>query len=495
MKPLGTITLHLPFVDSGTKQTIMELMKSAQNYSNFSKRLTDRVCSSKARNLEVFSAVHHSTHLYDYDSLDKIARNYSDLSIIQPNLYFAGSYLRGKDQWVKARKVADQVFESTDNLWIKFEMLMSKLKVDVFDFTSESKTHDTVGKLESILKENSELQCLEYRYFDTMAQLAKNEGNHEEAIRCNDKALELSREYCDEFVEGHLHRIKASLIQRADHQLARQLLFVSKDILTSLGDKVGLSNVLHQLGLNNAIRGEYNSAIEYSLQAIRNRESLGMPYGMSASNLAVLFNAAGDYDNGLTWAELAEAEFANQVSQLPRAKLEIAWALAGQGKIDKAKAIVDGTREDILRSGIEPLLAQHYFTTGLVEFAETDYFAASVSFEKAYDINRRLGRAILDSVCLYYLAKTEVISLEVDETNRDADSSGHWLRLLEEIAESKDLPGIKAQVILLNAHHRMKQGRYEEARTMIDQVIQVAEQASMTFLHQESEDLMRKLNH
>ncbi|MHA1906829.1 MAG: hypothetical protein ACW98Y_06020 [Candidatus Thorarchaeota archaeon] len=494
MKPLGTITIYLPFVDSETKQLILKIMEDAENYSDFSKRLAKHVCTTDVSDLSAFFAIHHAMQLYDYPSLDELAQKYADLKLVQPILYFATSYLGGKAQWDKARDVAEEIFESTENLWFKFEMLFTKLSVDVFDFTSDAKTHETVERMESLLKENSELQCFEYRFRDVMAQFARIEGNHEEAIRRTELALNLSQESQDTFREAHLHRIRATLIQRADHHLANELLHLSMDIMKSLGDEVGLGNVLHQLGIVSAIRGEYNSAISYSLQAIKYREIQGMPFGILASNLAIIFNAAGDYENGLSWAELAEEELTQQTPNLLRAKLAKAWSLACKGKLDEVNSIINDTREDIFRSGIDSLLAQHYFTTGLMEFSEKEYSVASSSFEQAYDMNRRLGRAILDTVCLYYLARTEVCSFDVDDSNRNNESSGSWLRLVEEIAESRDLEGVKAQSLLLYARLRMKQGRYDEARVFLSKVEQFAEQSSMTFLEHEFQVLLRKMN-
>jgi len=108
METLGTITVYLPFVESITKRIVMETMQNAVHYRDFTKRLCDFSCSEEVPDLLVFTAVHHATSLYDYESLDKIANKYGNLSIIQPELYFAGSYLSGKVQWDKARAAAGQ---------------------------------------------------------------------------------------------------------------------------------------------------------------------------------------------------------------------------------------------------------------------------------------------------------------------------------------------------------------------------------------------------
>ncbi|MFW9849139.1 MAG: hypothetical protein ACFFF4_08360 [Candidatus Thorarchaeota archaeon] len=494
MKPLGTITIYLPFVDAETKQLNLELMEKAENYSNFSKQLTKYSCSQTVNELSVYLTVHHAMQLYDFVSLDELAKRYADVKIIQPSLYFATSYLGNKPQWEKARKVADEMYQFSDSDWIKFEMLYRRLSLDVFNFSPDLKSHESIEKIEDLLKENPELKCFEYRFHDLMAQLARVEGNHEEAIRRTDIALKLAQSMSDEYTEAHLHRIKAQLIQRADHKLAEEHLRIAQSIIEDLGDEVGRGNVLHQLGVINAVRGQYNSAIEYSLEAIRNRERLQLPFGILASNMATLYNAAGDYENGLSWAELAEEELSQQSINFLRARLVKAWSIACRGKVDEAKSIVDETRENILRSGMEPLLAQYYFTSGLIEFAQKDYSLASSSFEQAYDINRRLGRAILDTVCLYYLARCEVISAIVDDGNRDADTSGHWLRLLEEVAESKDLSGIKAQSILLYSQFRLKQGRMNEAKTLLQKIDQYSQESGMKFLQNELRYLKAKLN-
>ena len=495
MKSLGTVTVYLPFVDSITKQMVMDTMQNALHYRDFSRRMGNLCSSTEVPDLFVFTTVHHATSLYDYDALDKVAREYGDLSIIQPNLYFAGSYLSGKVQWDKARAAAEKIFLSTDIPWIKLEMLLNQLKFEVFDFTGSLKTHDVIELIGALMNEHAELSSLEYRLYDSLSHLSRIEGNLEEAIRCADKALVLARKIGDDFSEGHLLRTKAFLIQRSDHILARDYLNIAKGILTPLGDDVGITNILHQLGLVDAIRGEYDSAIEFSLQAIKNGEILGMPIGILSSNLSTLYNAAGDHESGNTWAELAEVELADQNSHLPRAKLSKAWSLVHQGKLDTATSVVDETKDTILKSGIEHHLAQMYFVEGLIEFADADCSAAISSFEKAYDINRRLGRVIMDTVCLHNLAKAEIYALDVDDSNRDAEFSGHWLRLFEEHSESKDMPGINGQAQLLKAQLRIKQVRYEEARRLLKQVDTLSAQRGMAFLKGESSKILEALDH
>ncbi len=485
MKPLGTITQYFPLVQAYIRQSLECILEQSRDYRDFTAKLCTHVCTNDSDEMLVFFSAYHANNLHMFEQLQQISREYGALKIIQPILYEAESMLGNRVQWNKVRDSADNILRLGPSEWISIEMLLAKLRADIFDFRNREETQNTIDQLKDLLKRRPDLGFLRTRFFDTLSHLSQVEGDHVRALKWNRRALHSVKSCRDRHELSQILRQRAHLIQRRNWEEAHELLLSSQRILEELGDPIGASNALHELSIIDAIRGEYDRAITRSLQVVQTREKFAMPMGGLAINLSIIYNAAEYFDAALAWSEMAEEECPPDSTDWVRARFSQVWALVGKGEGERAVELLYSARERALKSGVEALLADLYLVTGLLEFHDQDYATAMVSFEDAYHINRRLERAVVDLVCVYYLARTEVFSYQGDGYLDPPERIGPWLSQLLETGLNDNLPGIHARGSLLRARLSLMQGRTEDAVSYLKEVLSKYINENMLYLKQE----------
>ena len=85
-------------------------------------------------------------------------------------------------------------------------------------------------------------------------------------------------------------------------------------------------------------------------------------------------------------------------------------------------------------------------------------------------------------VVLWLFNLTEI---EIERTSLDgvSDSSGPWMEKLEEFVEMMDAPAWEAHLLLLKAKLRRKQGRIDEAHSILRRVRKMAEEPSTKYIN------------
>lgn len=492
MKPLGTVTQYFPLVRANIRQTLERISEKSSDYRDFAGKLCTHVCTNDSDEMLVFCATYHANNLHMFEQLEQISRKYGTVKIIQPILHEAESMLGNRVHWSKVRESADEALRLGSSDWLCIEMLLVKLRADIYDLQNRDKTQITIDRLRNLLKQRPDLGFLRTKFFDTLSHLSRVEGDHVRALKWNRRAFQSVKSYCDRYELSQILRHRAHLVRRKNWVEANDLLQSSQRILIELGDPVGASSALHELSIIDAIRGEYDRAITRSLQAVQTRERFGMPMCGLAVNISMLYNAAGYFDSALAWSEMAEEECPPESPDWARARFSRIWALVVKGERGRAIELLDSARERALKSGVEALLADLYFVTGLLEFHDKDYATAMVSFEDAYHINRRLERAVMDMVCVYYLARTEVFSYQCKGYLDPPERIGPWLSQLLETGLNDNLPGIHARGALLRARLSLMQGRTEDAVSYLKEVLSRYINDNMLYLKQEISTLSKE---
>ncbi len=484
MRPIGTVTMYYKFLEDGLRNMIGEVLDESINYNDFVKRLTDRVCRVKSSETAVMMASKHCLEMWDNASLAKIAQRYNHYGLIHPILYFATSYQGGKPNWGKATDAIDTLLESKLAEWIVTEMMLFKFELSVFQYPSVPLDLTLVSDLRHRIEGNPDLRCFLARYHDMLSQVAYIEGNIEEALRQNEQGLILSEEFDDQHRIANLLRSKASFLMDGDRKDFTALLLKSREMFETLGDKLGQANVTYHLSMNEATRGEYDSAIEHTQEVVSTRESLGMPIGIMSYTLSTLYNVIGNGDAGLKWARMAETELEQQPGVLPYAFLSKVWSLALLDSLSEARDLVDTTRVLVLKSGEEPMLELLYFTEGILAMSERNYRDAIASLGKALEISIRLGRKLGLNMCLAKLAEAEVRMGDESSHFGNSDESGSWLGYLEEMATSEELPGVLGEALVLKAELSLRNGDIEKAREYAQEAARLSNQPGLSFLRQ-----------
>jgi tetratricopeptide (TPR) repeat protein len=451
-------------------------MSRAYNYRDFIRLLTEKVCTEETTDLAIFFATLHATELYDYECLERIAKKHGNLLIIRPNLFFASAAQSENVDWNKGREAADLVLVSKPEKWLVGEMYLAKLEFDMMD---PPRSDDTiVDTLVEFIDNNPELNFYESRLYELLAMRANRMGDQDAANKYTERAISNAELHNEVSRLAYLLRTKANLLSSSDRKQALQNYLRARELMESMGDERGLSNVLYNMSKLDTIRGEYNQAVQKVLEVIRIKESLGVPIGLNALTLSMIYNTIGDCDAGLEWAKLAEVESQNQPSILPRVFLRQAWSLIIQNRLAEAQWIMDTTNKTILKGGVEDLLAGLYFVNGAFEVAEGNYTLALKSYGDALEIYERIGAGISVNLCLQQLASLDLILAEISHP----DASGVWVGQFEERARLEDLPGILGQALILKSKLFMLQERHQESREALAEVDTLVQDYNLEYL-------------
>ncbi|MFX1606059.1 MAG: tetratricopeptide repeat protein [Promethearchaeota archaeon] len=477
MEPLGTITAYFPFLDEETKSILQNIMEKSYDYYDFVKTLKELVLDTDSSDLVVYFAIHHAAQLFDLKAINEIGKKYSESPILLPNLFFASAVQGHVEDFENVRKAADDVLEMNPDDWLAIEMLFMKFEADMMRYPEIMYDTSNLDRIIDMIERNSEFGFYETTLYAYLSLRADFDGDTEDRIRCNNRAIQCARDNNDKIRLIHLLTRRAEIFESEDREKAREFLIEAGEIAEAMGTRVGHAAVLEQIGRLEITRGEYNSAIDHFLEAVSIRETMRMDNGTNSLWLSTLYNIVGEYESGLEWGKMTEDQFKHRPQLQHRAILNQVWSLLQMGKMTEAQVLLDTTRETILKSGQEASLAWLHFVTGLLESLEGDLTSAFSSIEEGLKIyEKRSGTLMMQVIFLYHLAQIEISSSEI------STSVYPTLALLEDRATSEVLPGISGQVLVLKAEVALLQNDDATLRDCIKQLRPLTETSSMEFL-------------
>ncbi|MFW9963884.1 MAG: hypothetical protein ACFFCX_09995 [Candidatus Sifarchaeia archaeon] len=487
MEPLGTITVYFPFIDEEAKDILETTMQAAHDYYDFVNSLIDLVLETECSDLIVYFAVHHAIQLLDVKSINKIGRKYSHLPIIMPNLFFTTAFQGYSEDLDNVRKAADEVLATQPDGWLVLEMRFMKFESETWQYPNVQHDSSNLETILKMIKKEPNFGFYEAIYYSNLAACAHIDGDSKERIQCNEKAIEITRKFDDKIRLAYNLREKANIVESQDRRLAKELLFEAGNLMNFLGSKEGYSQVYESVSYLEAIRGEFNSAIEHYLEVVSIRESLGLETGWISLMLSTLYNIIAEFESGLEWGRMAEEQYMHAPKQQPRAVLNQVWSLIALRKISEATAILNTIRESIVKSGQETLLAWLNFITGLLELEDGDLTSAISSIEEALKIYEAREDLLMQILFLHNLAKIEVYKSNV------TSEVFPYLTLLEERAISEDLPGILGQTLLLKSEIALLQNDDPRLREIIQQLRPLSQEPKMAFILPSFEKLLNRI--
>jgi len=120
---------------------------------------------------------------------------------------------------------------------------------------------------------------------------------------------------------------------------------------------------------------------------------------------------------------------------------------------------------------------------GLLDKAESNFENAVTNFKEVLKFFEEDPIPNFQNICLLNLTEIEIEMLTEESLDEKIESSGPWMKKLEEHAKTNDLPGVAAQSMILKAKLRHRQGQYDEVRKILKEVVKIAQAPSMKFLN------------
>ena len=489
MDPIGTITQYFPFIDEETKNVLESVMSKASDYYDFIHRMCEFVLKNESPILVVYFTLQHMMMALEYKSIEMIREKYEAHQILGPILFFASVYQGTYEDIGKVHELADEVIATEPEDWISLEMHIWKFEADMRNYPTTMYQTSTMDKIQELIESSPHFGFYEGILNDYMEIRAHVDGDTDERLRCLDRGLEIAEKYNDKLRMAHLLIRKGNVTMNLDRKVSRESLEQAYQIVDScLGIPAFYADILYNLSILDAIRGEFDSAIKGCLKAVSIRERAGLNSGNASYYLSIFYNAIGEPESGLEWGLMAEEQFKSRPYLINRAILNQIWALILLKKLTEAQALLDTSRESILKSGNENQLAWYHFVTGVMEMQQGDLVLSPSSIEQGLRIYENQSSAMfMELLFLHQLAKIEVMS-SGEETVVSPS-----LAILEERALSDDLPGFLGMSLLLKAEVSILNNDDALLREIITQLQPLSERENLQFLKPYLEILLSKI--
>jgi tetratricopeptide (TPR) repeat protein len=476
MKPLGTITMYYPFLDSETRSVIETISNSSQSYREFVLGLAERACDHDVNFHFAYMAARHAWQLSDVDVMERIAAKHRENAIIRPWTFHQRMRDSSAGLIIQIREAVEDAIAAKPEDWILAQLphvsegflaLMTELTEVIEDIGNQ-------------MARKPELECFKSGFHNLNCWLHVMDDNLKQAISEIEQGLEVARKFDDRYRIMRLLIDRANLTKNSDVPAALAHLEDSHALCTELDTRYDESVILNEMGLVSTILGEYDLALECHLNSVRLEEREGRSGYFAALNLSHAYRNLNDYLGALAWAESAMQ--AADPGDTIWSHLAMARSLSDMGSLEKAAHHLDIAKSMSLRSGHEAVLGQYYYVLGFYEMATGDPKTAIQTLEEALDIYERQNILLYVVYCLLALAKAELAIVRDGDSNIDADSSGSWMSRLWKVASDYDLPGIMMCHNVMKSEFQLLQGRANSARNSLENALAISDSPGLKTL-------------
>ncbi|MFW9850307.1 MAG: hypothetical protein ACFFF4_14310 [Candidatus Thorarchaeota archaeon] len=487
MKPIGTITNTLPFVEPKYLGNLELIMEESLNYFDFSKRLCDFVLSIDASDELVFIALYHADQVSYTEILDDIRLKYPDSPILRPTYSFMEMNENNNWDWNRLLEEVTHAIFCTDNLLIKLDL--HNLKWICIRGTSPSSADEEriVQKIQELLDSNDDTHFWKTRLYEIRADQLIRDNKWSEAIDLRDLAYETALKYNDIDFSFKIKRRQAYTLTRICDPQALDTVNQANQIGSDLGYADRLFDIT--TAMIHDTRGEYNRACELVLELLDRRIQFDSELSLRVipQYLSRLFRRMGQQSDAIEWAKKGlESKpmlaFSHNHARQILSKLGLASSLALLGKTSEAVPHLDDASRLIMESSSEHWLSDMYLCHGLIERAEGNLHEAMNYFEKAFDIISRLQRQERINEALFRLAENEILIHADNIEELFKENTRSWNQQLEDMAMTKELPGILGLAYFLKAQILVHQNKTGDARKYLLRVRELAMNPTTKFL-------------
>ncbi|MFW9851065.1 MAG: hypothetical protein ACFFF4_18215 [Candidatus Thorarchaeota archaeon] len=489
VKSLGTITACFPYVDAETRSVLQSFMDKAEGYDDFSESLCERVVTQESADLLVYFAYFHAYN----QNMWKRVKNLIDAELGSnlTKLFELTYYARGSDsiQWSDFKQALSKALQMTKNDWMTCHVYITWREVVDNWFLEAAIDTELLDVLEERIENDKEFNFFLSSLHRMQAKRYITEGNLTEARKWFDSAIALTKIHDDLVKLVDVLLEKANMVKQLNFDEGMSILKIHQEISEQIGYPDALALNTHIFGHIAMAKGEIDRAIKCQKEYLISRESRGLPVGfLKCVVLALLYNQIGDGETAMSF--VADGMSDILPSTVVYAKLQEAWALINRDQVEDASRSLDQARELSLKSNDEKALGLVYFTEGLADITLHEYPSAKYSLEKALEIFERTQSLAYTNMTLIRLVDVEI---EVCAYDNKAKSSGPWMQKLMEHIVQRDMPGIRALTLLLEAKFRFKQGNLGDAKKLVKKALKISEKTDNPYIKHFAEKSLPEL--
>jgi len=482
MEPLGTITMCFPYVDEKSRNTLELVMNEAENYGDFTEKLCDKIIIEQSSPLLEYLAISFAYWVEDFNLIDRLeaAGKVSDLA--KPLLLHVKVEKGTNISWNEVKASLRTALDMSPNDWISSHLYLTWRMSTQYFFSEADVEIWPLDTIAAAIKDNSELDFFESHLLWIEAMALMRENDRKAAIANFKQVLAIARKFDDRVYAACTLGILANWIRQSDIKQAIDMLLTTRELSEELGYFVQIGYVQQSMGQIMGMRGEFDAAIDYHCEFRKYQVSLGHPTKGVDSLIAFYYNMSGDGNRALDRAKKSISPEDAPHRQLAYTRAQQAWALINLERYDEAKEVIDICHRLALKSGDVGQVNWYYMVEGLLDKAENRFENAQMNFQKVLDYTENNPTPLFQNICLLNLAEMEIDMLTDMDLQENNDSSGHWMKKLEEYVQENDFPGIAAQSMILKAKLRYRQGKHDDVKRILKEVQKTAKTPSMRYL-------------
>ena len=229
-----------------------------------------------------------------------------------------------------------------------------------------------------------------------LGNLARSRGDHDEAARQYQRALDIHEGLGDQagIADGH-HGLGNIAYLRGDYGEAARQYQRSLDISQRLGDETRMALIYNQLGSVAQHRGDYDEAARQHQRTLDISQRLGDQAGMAVAynNLGSIAQHRGDYDEAARQYQrsLDISERLGDQARMAASYNNLGMLAQIRGDYDEAARQYQRSLDISERLGDQARMARSYSQLGMLAQARGDYDEAARQYQRSLDISERLG--------------------------------------------------------------------------------------------------------
>ena len=483
MKPLGTITMCFPHIDSSTKTILSSIMKDAENYADFCKRLCERVCSQASSPLMEYLAFFFSFNISEYYLIDQLVESGKVTKMAEP-LYLIVKYRRGEaEDLLKMNRALISALKAAPNDWIATQIYLKWRFYAELNFPTSDTTMRVIERIDQRVNTRKELEFFKSYLLRIKEIQLMFDFRTDEEIRIGKEILRIAREYDDQVSVADMLSVLSGNIKFTDPVEALRLLNSSLELAEKLGYHYRVGHYYMDLGHLLGQRYEFDAAIKNLLKFRRMRLSLGLSVIIVDTLLSFYWNLIGNGEEALKRIDLV---YKSSQSLRMTSSFAIAmrtYALINLGKLKEARAELDASKELASRSGVAWYRFLWYqMVEGILEKEECNFEIAMSLLKDVLSYQEEQPVPIIHTVCLLNLTEIELAMMVDESLDKPSDSSGPWMQKLEDYVYENGVPGVVAQLLLLKAMFFKKQGRYNDVKKLLAEVKTISASPGLKYL-------------
>lgn len=490
MDIIGTVTNFYPFLSEDARTIVEAILKQAEGYEDFLSKMVDIVLAQdETTDLTHFTVIQVWLS-YNPIIFDKLRPRFREDVVLKPWLFYR---FEGSPEEFDAGfpPSLDKALESVTESWIRLYLLLIGVFFH-FPRVTVSYSHSCQERAEELIESQPDLECLSAQLYMARSGFARYEINIKEAMKEDEKAIEIAEHY-DDVIGKHDAQVHlAWCMKDSDVFQALALLDSSYQTFKSLGANYLASFAARNMGTLHAMIGEYDLALEFRLEASRISEPAVQDEYSDANVFSMIYCDIDLPEEALEWTKNFmdwDEPTSSVIKRVLRSKdtflmMTVSRNLIQLGQLEGIPQLLSEAYKLVLERALEISLMRYNFVSGLYELAIGNLDAGFQNMSDALAEAERFQWQVYVNSILLELAKAEVKHFKKLESSGSIESPGQWMTRLEIHALKNGYPGLRMQHALLKAKYQELIGETETAQLTLQDALTFTDSPGVKTLRQ-----------